>query len=58
MGSSHGVGAVSRGVRGSSPFDPRQWGAPLRNVKKEEEFVGSLTLGSELEMWRAEPQDR
>lgn len=58
VGSSHGVGAVSRGVRGSSPSDPRQWGAPLRNVRTEEEPVGSLTLGSELEMWRAEPQGR
>jgi hypothetical protein len=48
VGSSHGVGGVSEGVRDSEPFDPKQWGAPLRNGTMRKESVGSPALSCEL----------
>lgn len=56
MGSSHGVGVVSGGVRGRELFDSKQWGAPLRNVNMGKESVGSPAFSCELGMWRAEPR--
>lgn len=43
-----------RGER-QQPFDPKQWGAPLRNVNTGKESVGSPAFSSELGMRRAEP---
>lgn len=47
VGSSHGVGAVSGGVRGREPFDLKQWGAPLRNANMGKESVGSPAVSLE-----------